>query len=627
MPSVAAIWIWFCAYLNCAGWTLSTLHELNARGYLCVFAIGILGVLAWKKISGARLFPKIHPLKFRRRFKKAFPLAFLILAGLAFLGGALYAPVNFDALAYRTPRVLNWLAAGQWHWIHTDFNRLNTRTAGFEWLTAPQFLFLHSDRFIFLLNTVSFLLLPGRIFAVLTRLGVRPRAAWHWMWLLPSGYGYVLQAGSILNDMFGAVLTLAAFEFALRSREKSNFSNFAASTLAAALMTAVKAFNIVLLLPWALALFLPGLKIFPRRPLATVVLAVFAASASMLPTAYLNWRACGDWTGLKAEQATIGGGAEGLRLSANLVSLTTMNLVPPVFPFTRQWENLMDRVTPANLSNALRANMEPGLAKNRLSELQVEEISGLGCGVSVLLLAMLAWKLKKFPRVRWPGLGGFKFEFLFFAATWLGAIVMMMKSGAAGPARYFLPVYPLLVLPLLDGGAKLQGGSWRTAGFLIFFIAGALVVAAPQRPLWPALTLLKKFDAERSQNVLLQRACTVYSVYEHRGDSFAPALEKLESLPDHGSILGFIGIDEPEGAVWKPFGSRQVVHLCADDSAAAIRSLNLQYALICADYLDRHVAGGCEHWQEERGGETVATFVLKIRAGQPPENWRLVRFP
>ena len=44
---------------------------------------------------------------------------------------------------------------------------------------------------------------------MLTRLGVRPRAAWCWMWLFPSGYGYVLQAGSVVNDMFGALLVLA----------------------------------------------------------------------------------------------------------------------------------------------------------------------------------------------------------------------------------------------------------------------------------------------------------------------------------------------------------------------------------------------------------------------------------
>ena len=51
-----------------------------------------------------------------------------------------------------------------------------------------------------------------------------------WMWLLPSGYGYALEAGSIMNDMFGAVLTLTAFEYALRARKTNPCRHFTHST-------------------------------------------------------------------------------------------------------------------------------------------------------------------------------------------------------------------------------------------------------------------------------------------------------------------------------------------------------------------------------------------------------------
>ena len=624
MPSFVVIWIWFCAYLNCAGWTLSALHQLNKTGYVAAFALGLGLVWLWKIKTGATLLPKIHPPKLRRRFRRLFPLAFLILAALALIGGALYAPVNFDALAYRTPRVLHWLAAEQWQWIHTDFQRLNTRTAGFEWLTAPQFLFFHTDRMVFLLSGISFLLLPGRIFAVLTRLGVRPRAAWHWMWIFPSGYGYVLQAGSVLNDLFGALLTLAAFEFALRARQKNNFTDVSTASLAAALMTAVKAFNLVLLLPWGIAI-LPALKILPRRPFAAAALILFAATSSILPTAVTNWSVCRDWTGLKMEEATIGGGAESLRLLANTISLASMNLVPPVFPFVSQWNHFMVAHIPAGLAHKLHANMETGLAENRLPELQVEEYGGLGCGVSVLLLAMLLWKLKNFRCVRWPGLGGiFRFEFIFFAAVWLGVAVVMMKSGASGPARYFLPVYPLLVLPLLDVGEKLRHGAWRIGGLLIFLVAGMLLVIAPQRPLWPAVPVLQKLDAEHSENFLLKRAWSVYSVFGQRADGFAAVREKL---PPDTRRLGFIGFDEPEGALWKPFGSRTIIHLRRDDSSAAIHERDVHIALLSVDYLEQPGAGNFARWLQDHGGETLETFELKLRAGRPAEIWQLVRFP
>ena len=122
MPTVVLLWVWFCAYLNCAGWALSAVHQLNAGGYAVALALGFsrpVG-LAEKNVR-ANVAPKVRWQKFRRRFRRPFPLAFLILAALAFFGGALYPPTNYDALAYRIPRVLHWLAAEQWHWIHTIF--------------------------------------------------------------------------------------------------------------------------------------------------------------------------------------------------------------------------------------------------------------------------------------------------------------------------------------------------------------------------------------------------------------------------------------------------------------------------------------------------------------------------
>src|SRR6185312_9470520 len=50
--------------------------------------------------------------------------------------------------------------------------------------------------------------------------GVRPRVAWHWMWIVPTGYCFLLQAGGIANDAFPTVDGLAMMDFALRAREK-----------------------------------------------------------------------------------------------------------------------------------------------------------------------------------------------------------------------------------------------------------------------------------------------------------------------------------------------------------------------------------------------------------------------
>src|ERR1041384_6003349 len=122
---------------------------LNPMGYSMTLLIGAVPLVVFCKsaIRAGRTRPRVgNPV---RRFRRIVPLTFLVLGALAFLGGALYPPTNYDALAYRTPRVLHWLAAQHWHWIHTELNRLNTRACGFEWITAPMLSLLRTDRLFF----------------------------------------------------------------------------------------------------------------------------------------------------------------------------------------------------------------------------------------------------------------------------------------------------------------------------------------------------------------------------------------------------------------------------------------------------------------------------------------------
>jgi hypothetical protein len=177
---------------------------------------------------------------------------------------------------------LHWLTEGHWHWIHTPNYRMNNRACGFEWLTAPLLLFTKSDRSLFLINFLSFLLLPGLVFSVFTRLGVRSRVAWYWMWLLPTGYNFLLQAGSVANDTFPTVYALAALDFGLRAWGSRRGSDLWLSVLAAALLTGAKASNLTLLLPWAIVV-LPLLPRLLRRPVAALVLLLLAAAVSFCP--------------------------------------------------------------------------------------------------------------------------------------------------------------------------------------------------------------------------------------------------------------------------------------------------------------------------------------------------------
>src|SRR5207245_2358737 len=180
----------------------------------------------------------------------------------------------------------------------------------------------------------------------------------HWMWLFPTGYCYLLQAGSIANDLFGALFGLAAIELALRARQSQRPAELWLSLIAAGLMTAGKAFNLLLLLPWLVAIW-PALPLLVRSPLCSFLIGLIAASASLLPTAFLNLRYCGDWTGMKAEQiANLGGHAPAFHLAVNTALIFLHNLTPTIFPFANQWNHAMDQLIPSGLSLKLHRYFE-----------------------------------------------------------------------------------------------------------------------------------------------------------------------------------------------------------------------------------------------------------------------------
>ena len=295
------LWLWVSVFATAAGWILSALGQLNHLGYAILFAAFAVFVLFFRKelgfVSANRTSRRR---KLLRRFRRPLPLCFASLALLIFIGGACYPPTQFTALNYRLARVLQWLAHGQWWWIHSPNCRMNTRSCGIEWMTAPLLLFTRSDRALFLLNFIPFLLLPGLIFSVFTRLGVRARVAWQWMWLLPTGYIFILQAGSIANDAFPVVYALAAMDFAARAWVSRRPADLWHSILAAALMVGAKSGNLPLGLPWAL-LVVALVPLLWRKPVATTLVLLLALLVSFLPMAVLNRHYCGEWTAANIE--------------------------------------------------------------------------------------------------------------------------------------------------------------------------------------------------------------------------------------------------------------------------------------------------------------------------------------
>jgi hypothetical protein len=626
MPTAILIWVWFCAYLNCVGWTLSALHQLNASGYAVALLLGGVALGAWWKQTSGRISPRLSWRKWKHRFCRPFPLAFLILAAMAFLGGAWYAPSNYDALAYRVPRVLHWLAAGQWQWIHTDFDRLNVRGCGIEWVSAPFIALLKTDRPLFLINTVSFLLLPGLVFSVFTRLGVRRRVAWHWMWIAPTGYGFLLQAGSIGNDLFGATFALAAVDFAVRARTSRAARDFFASLLAAAMLTSAKTSSLPLLLPWAVAI-LPSFKLIFRWPLRTSVVCAIAIFTSALPTMFLNAKYSGDWSGVGVGRSNVKN-AVFIRSGASAVLIAIGNFVPPVFPLAGSWNHAVERTLPPGLAGRLEQVMEAPGCKFHLEEMQMEENAGLGFGVCVLLLAsVVAAKFgrRKNTAVASKNPGGSTWQTCVRFAPAISFFALITQSGLYAIARISTPYY-LLLLPALLAGAgqeRLIGKCWwRVLGFAVLVAAAGLLIISPARPLFPVQKLLKEIQPHAPNSRWFIRVKTVYSVYGARWDAFEPA---RAILPADANPLGLITWDDPEASLWQPFGSRRILHVCRDDMPEETRRRGIHYMLVSSSILLQGWNMPLDEWLARNNAEVIQRLSLELRASKGPTDWFLVK--
>jgi hypothetical protein len=614
-------WIWVSSLASVAGWTLSALGQLNRPGYAVFFAAAAVLVLFCRKKLGLdsckkrSCWGKIH-----RRFRRPLPFCFAVLALLVFLGGVLYPPTHYNAMTYHIPRVLHWLAAGRWYWIHTPVNRMNYSGCDFEWLSAPLLLFTKSDRALFLLNFFPFLLLPGLIFSVFMRLGVRARAAWQWMWLFPTGYIFLLQAGSAGNDAFSAVYALAAMDFGCRAWESRRPRDLWLSLLAAALLTGTKPTSLPLLLPWLILIFalLPLLR---HQALSSLPVLAMAMVASFFPIALMNKIHCGDWLGTSIESAHLQLQKPLNGILGNVFQLLLHNFVPPLFPQTNWW----NQHGVMNLPHSWIVDFQPGFSQ--VGELPTEDWSGVGFGISLLLAVSV---IANFSRARGApplpeGVVPAKYRRLVLITPWIALLFFCAKSAMNTPARLIAPYYPLLLPLLLAGTGQSQivrRGWWRVMTGGVLLLALVVLIVSPDRPLWPAKTILTEALARHPDQRLLARALKVYTVYSERSDPLA-GVRAL--LPPDIKVAGFIGTaDDSDISLWRPFGERRVEHFFLTDPPAQIQQ-HVQYVVLGGYNLKEHQTT-LDAWLQSSGAELIATTNATLKVAEGPQPWYVVRF-
>jgi hypothetical protein len=545
-----------------ACWSASLCDSLDKPLFVWMFLLLymiLLGLLTGlpRKISIACVFHTSW-----RRFKRPLPAAFFLVALMTTLGALLYHPSNYDHLSYRFPRLLHWWSEGHWHWIATDNGRMNYSGIAFEWTWYPWFLLFRSDWPAVALNLGAFMLLPGQTFRFLRFLGVGGRLSSIWMWVWPAGYGYVAQAGSAGNDGIGAFLFLLAFNFACESRHGSRFFN--SCLLASGLLTGLKLSNMPLLLPIAVIL-LCQFRTITKQLVSPSVLAAAAIAivTSAVPICAMNFRHSGSWTGdphnsdrLKVQSPLAG-------LAGNSLQLTLGVISPPVNPAAAAWNSRW----PQLLQGEFGKWLEKEYPRFRLTVREVlgEEDAGLGIGLLVALGATLCWTSRISRRFAHPDTRLIHFpRFAILFSAWIAAIVFASKLGSESIARLALPYYPLLIGVLLRSRSihDVRRSRWLTkVGALAILSSVPMLVLWPARPLFPWQQVARLFP---ENSTVQERFKTVYETYAQRWNAFGPLVEQL---PPGTRELGFITRgDDPETSLWRPFGTRRVIHLPVKES-------------------------------------------------------------
>lgn len=618
-------WVVLNALAVMSGWLLSLAGQVNRVGYglilllVCAVAFCRGRGMVRAAVSGAWHQGKAF-LRRCRRNRLAAVYALMIAA--ATIGGALYPPNNYDFLTYRFSRILYWWSEGSWHWVHTVNERINYSGANMEWMMMPLWIVLRTDRLFFMLNMISFLLLPGLIFSIYRGFGMGRKTCLCWMWILPAASCFATAAGGVGTDLYGAVLALASLALVLHAG-RGSFAALCLALVAAGLATGVKASNLLFLLPVGVAALGHGVWRLARGRLKSFLMAALVAiSVSLVPVAVLNSRHAGDWTGDPGNMTGMKGANPPVVLLGNILQAGLDCLAPPFFPWAQEWNRRSDGLLPECLSFCLKRDFP----RFQLRLREIHEEGGLGLGVTMLLL-LTAWSgvihftrqgKRGLPKGRWNGVAP-----VIVTASWVAAAgVASLLASESVPrllAPYYVPCAAALIMMSEAGNLPCKPG-WRGGTIFVTLSTLLVVVATPSRPLWPAETLLGMLQQGRPGCGLVTRARDVYSAYADRSD----VLHALrESLPDTVSVVGFVQSgDDPDVSLWRPFGKRRVIHVALADLAdgEALRRQGIG-AVVARGSILRKRCGSVTQWMEIVNGRLLSQIRLTIKLQEGPDDW------
>jgi hypothetical protein len=311
----------------------------------------------------------------------------------------------------------------------------------------------------------------------------------------------------------------------------------------------------------------------------------------------------------------------------NALLLLLNNFLPPLFPPAGWWNEHILSVLPHFLAAPMAANFEEGFYL--LPELPTEDWAGFGFGSSLLLLISISavfFIRRPAGKIAAPVLAiPSRLRFCVLLAPWIALLAYGMKSGMVTPQRIVAPYYPLLLPALLAGAGQSQIVRrcwWRVLAGSTLVLAFIVLVLSPDRPLWPAKTILPGVLARHPDQQSIAHALQVYTVYSERNDALAGV---RELLPHGIKTVGFIGTeDDCDVSLWRPFGARRVEHFLLTDPPEQIRQ-QVQYVAVGGFSLKMNGLT-LDNWLQTSGAELVGATnaTLKITEGSQP--WYVVRF-
>jgi hypothetical protein len=491
-----------------------------------------------------------------------------------------------------------------------------------EWLFSPLLDAFQSTRLLFVVNVVLYSLMPYLLFSIFRRLGIRPRVAWWWMWLLPLSMGIVLQAGGVGNDLLGVFFFLAAIDTALRFLDERAPALLLCSMLSIALCTGVKLSNLPLVLPW-LAILAPVGRDALRLGWKLAIVAVISLSASIVPTLALNWAHTGSWTGDPGNTYELGLHNPLAGVLGNMVLIVVNNLMPPILPHANRIEAYLNGLP------FLRPDSWLGLHFPQfhilVNELPQEEASGLGMLLAFLFiwsLVQAGWSRVLLRESSWAAMIH-KPSIRFFSAMAIASLIFMAMLGSQYAARLFLPyAFPIVAIGLWiqDSSRLVRTRAWRFAALASASVTLLVVVVSPSRPLFPVEWTLRAVSGVAPRS-LVDRAVTVYDTYAHRADAFAVIRQDLEA---NDQVLGLVSSgNDLEASLWLPIGSRRIVHVLPQTTPEELAGMGVHKVLVSQRAMQSMPAASVEQLSWLSRGRLLATYSIRQFAGEPPDVFEL----